>query len=250
MSYDSIILADNPAIFLPLDDLLGSTTVLDKTTGRRNGTVNGGVTLGVPGASSDGHTSALFDGTSGYIAFASAPVSVPPLTIEFAARWDSTNPFLGVWDSAPNQQNVLRHFSESTSAVKAQGFEWWQDTNLNFVPADQRWHLYHVIFSYGPNRQLDLWADGVQIGSVLGGNSAVLAWAASWVLGNINGGTAGWFKGTLQKFAVYPVKLTPLQILQHKAAFDDNNFIILPPPSIPPGNEPTFRSDLWKGLRR
>jgi len=65
-SYNAYLASLNPSAWWRLDDPVGSATVTDYSGNGYTGTVNGGVTLGKPGPPI-GSTSALFDGSTGYI---------------------------------------------------------------------------------------------------------------------------------------------------------------------------------------
>jgi hypothetical protein len=67
MGYNTYLASLGPLAWWKLDDPAGSATVADSSGNGYTGTVNGGVTLGEVGPGTGG-TSALFDGSTGYIA--------------------------------------------------------------------------------------------------------------------------------------------------------------------------------------
>lgn len=219
MSYDSIVIADGPRFYWPLNDAVSSTTVVDATGNGFTGTVAGGVTFGVAGGAADGETAASFDGSSGVLSIPSGAPPPPvamPVTIEFAIKAASTSP-VGIFDTDPGQPNVLRNY--------AGGFVEWQsnDPELSMaVPDTTHFHLYQVIFRDNGSglRHVDIYCDNNLVGSQDGtGSSASFGWPGELFFGNINGGSAGWYQGVLQKIAVYYKALNTTQIAAHYNAF-------------------------------
>lgn len=83
--YLSNVLTDTPSGYWRLNEPLASTSALDVSGFGMNGTYNGGVTLGQPGmlaVSTD--TSALFDGSTGYVVLPKAvnPANWSTITVE------------------------------------------------------------------------------------------------------------------------------------------------------------------------
>lgn len=82
MTYSSEVLADSPLLYWRLGESSG-TTAVDASGNSRNGTYNGGPTLGVTGLlTGDSNTAVTFDGVNDYVTGA-APATTSAFTIEF-----------------------------------------------------------------------------------------------------------------------------------------------------------------------
>lgn len=229
-SYDAAVVADGPKLFWPLNDAVGSTSVADASGNGFNGAVHAGVTLGVTGGGADSETAATFDGSSGSISVSMPPPGSMPVTFEFVIA--SSAPPMGIFDTDPSQPNTLRNFDA--------GFVEWQanDPEVAMGLPDANFHIYDV--TYHDNgaglRQVDVWLDHVlEASSVGAGASSSLGWPGPINVGNINNGSAGWYRGKLQKFAIYYKQLTPTQIAAHASAF----FGSAPTPTPIPSSSPT-----------
>lgn len=83
--YQSCILADNPLIYLPLNDPTGSTTAKDWSGYGRNATISGGVTLQQPGGMPQGEAGMRFDGSTGSLSVPDTgflPTGTAPRSLE------------------------------------------------------------------------------------------------------------------------------------------------------------------------
>lgn len=239
-SYDAVVVADGPKLFWPLNDAAGSTSVADASGNSFNGTVHGGVVLGAIGGGVDGETAAAFDGSSGVISASVAPPTTMPVTFEFVIAPTSTLP-VGVYDTDPGSPGTLRNFDD--------GFVEWQsnDPEVSMGVADLNFHLYDVIYRDNGSglREVDVWLDGALEATGVGvGASSSFGWPGPINVGNINNGSAGWYGGTLQKFAIYYRQLTPAQIAVHASAFFGSGSPtptpwVTPTPTATPSASPT-----------
>jgi Concanavalin A-like lectin/glucanases superfamily len=209
VSYDSVILADSPLGYYTLNG-----NVNDTSGNGHNGTATA-ITYGAGGIANDGSQAAVFNGSTSKIALNEpAPNGGGcPITLEFWAKPSSTSP-IGMFDTAPNQANVLRQNAAGT-------VEWWNaDPQINLSLPDTAWHYLVLVFrrSAGGNngsRILDYYRDAALISST-GGGSTGYAWQTP-NLGCINGNSS-FYTGSIQKFAIYGVALNTTQISAHFAA--------------------------------
>jgi hypothetical protein len=208
MSYDSRVLADSPDGYWPLDDSSGSSTARDASGNGHAGTPTS-VTFGSTGYANDGSTAASFNGSSSHISIPFPAFSAAPLSIEFIFKPSSTSP-VGVWDGAPSQTNVIRQYS-------AGNCEWWSgDPSVALSLPDTNAHHLALVFEIASShRRVTYYLDGLQKSQTTGSTSTSLTWTNPFQLGNINSGGAGWYNGTLQKFALWKSALTATQVKNH-----------------------------------
>lgn len=88
------VLADHPVAYYRLNEVSGSPTVFDSSGNNHHSvTVEGGVTLGMPGLG-HGDTGALFDGATGRIVVLNSEALNPArITMEAVFRWDGPTIF-------------------------------------------------------------------------------------------------------------------------------------------------------------
>ena len=122
ITYANAVLADNPIGYWRLGESSG-TTALNSSAFGRNGTYNGGVTLGLPGAiPADSNTAAGFNGSTAFVSVAGSPFNLANnFTLEawvindntvvrppVAPRIFSNRTFSGV-GSADERRNSVHH---------------------------------------------------------------------------------------------------------------------------------------------
>jgi hypothetical protein len=145
-----------------------------------------------------------FDGVNDQVTLPLAMTAMP-LTIEMWVNPASSSP-VGIFDSASGQPDVLRNYS-------AGYVEWWNATprvTLNLTASV--WQ--HVIFVFkhnGTDRIIDYYKNGVLQTSASGVGSSTYAWT-TFRLGNINGGTNGWYSGLIDEVKIYNYALTSDEI--------------------------------------
>lgn len=197
-------LSSGPYLYLNFDEGTGST-VNDKSGNAYSGTWNGSGTHWTQGKFGN---AALFDGSTDYISFASLPKpSNTSFTMMFWAKPNSATP-VGIFDSAPNQQNVFRNYSSGY-------IEWWNSNpRFSLGLTANTWQHVAIIVDYdGTNRILKYYKNGVYQTTVTSATIPTLAWT-TFRLGNINSGTAGWYSGALDEFKIYNYARTPQQIIE------------------------------------
>lgn len=151
-----------------------------------------------------------FNGTSSFITTtldSIAKVGSMPITIELWVNSDSATP-VGMFDSAPNNQNVLRNFSG--------GFvEWWNASpSVSLGISASIWYQLIFIYKFSTNRIIDYYRNGQFISTSTGSTTSTYAWTGLR-FGDINAGTAGRYSGKLAIARVYNKELLSLEVLQN-----------------------------------
>ena len=113
--FSAQVLADRPVAYYRLNEPAGSTTVLDSSGNNHHSvTVEGGVTLGVPGLG-HGDAGAAFDGATGRIVVLNSEALNPArITMEAVFRWDGPTIFYqrilqkgSYYSGSKDQYNIL-----------------------------------------------------------------------------------------------------------------------------------------------
>ncbi len=177
--------------------------------GGNNATANGGITTsatGGPYGASSPYIS--FNGTTGWLSFVAAPGDggFPGDTIVLWIKPTAAT-FVGLIDTQPGAGGVHRNypagFFERQAGVSA------AIPNLSTV------NWTHLAFSI--SRQsgvLNIYVNGVvQTGFPLLFDSAAYPFNATWVIGNINGGGAGWLSAKIAHFAYFNRQLQAAEVL-------------------------------------
>src|ERR1039458_3012785 len=206
-TYDSLIVADGPLGFWPLNESSG-TTATDVTGNGHNGTYTGGFTLGQAGIG-DGETAASFNGSTGYVTVpdASALRLVPPFSIE---SWV----YPSSWGNYPMIVTKAVAISDSFEFRLHAGtgkLAYYGGTDSRTVATVPKSVWSYVVAAY----------DGINIRLYINGVlSATTPWtgtpAASTDPLRIGARSDGYyFPGKIAKPAVYNYALTPTQIGAH-----------------------------------
>jgi hypothetical protein len=138
-----------------------------------------------------------FNGTSSYIttAFDSVAVGSMPITLELWINSDSSTP-VGIFDSAPNNQNVLRNFSSGN-------IEWWNASpSVSLGLSASTWYQLLFIFRFQTNRYIDYYRNSQFVSTTMGSTTSTFTWTGLR-FGDINNGTAGRYAGKLAIARVY-----------------------------------------------
>jgi hypothetical protein len=203
-TYASAVLADGASHHWPLNEPSGTTAV--DVIGGKNGTISGGVTLNQAGIA--GGKAMTFNGSTGKIVTA-ASVTLPaaPFTMEL---WFKTSV-------------VAQRIAFSTAVTGYTGLRLLlgvDSTGLLFlygsyaqlgqhVITDGRWH--HAVAVIGTASLATLFVDGV--GEVPQGfppPTSVGPVSIGW-----DDFTSAFWNGSIDEVAIYPLALTPAQILAH-----------------------------------
>ncbi len=201
----------------PLDKGLVGYWKMDESSGTTTSDSSGNLytgTLGV-GASAPTWTNGKFggglsfDGTSDLVNLSTItkPTTSFPITLSFWVNPTTTSP-VGIFDSAPGQGNVLRNYS-------AGNIEWWNgQPQVSLGLSSSVWQHVTVVYDHdGTNRILRYYKNGTLTSSSSFAGTNEYNWS-NFTLGNINGGDAGWFSGSLDEFRVYNRALSPAEVQQ------------------------------------
>ncbi|MFH1601459.1 MAG: DUF2341 domain-containing protein [Candidatus Shapirobacteria bacterium] len=196
--------APGPYAYLDFDEVT-DTTIKDISGNNYSGLWNGTGTHWTEGKFGGG---AKFDGSTDYVSFSSLPKPANlPITIMFWTKPTTSTP-IGIFDSAPGSQDVLRNYGSGE-------VEWWNsepDVSLGLT-ANQWTHLAFIYSYSGGNQTVDWYKNGIKQTSESAAGDGTWAWT-TFRLGNINGGSSGWYSGALDDFKIYNYARTQEQIVQ------------------------------------
>ena len=231
MSYVSEVLADNPSVFLKLDD--ATTTFADSSGNGHIQTSSGTLTANQAGFTSEIVASALFGGGKVAEDFGSA-TAYTNLTLE--VWYKSTNGNGVLWTSRGVAGNGLTLFIGATGAGfgSAGQVSWgldgalYQGVNTNATFNDGQIHHIVAVFSRASGAispsDFTIYVDGalqtVTQHSINGSVNVPFTPSANWLMGQH---PAGWANGTLTSTnlamaALYPAALTGQRINAHFSA--------------------------------
>ena len=220
MSYDSIILADSPTVYWPLNETTG-TTITDAT-----GNGNGGTYVGSPTLNQTG----IGDG-SGAVLFASASSQYAKGTTVLQSTTNNWSVECWVKLNASSSGNTDGMFVHNGNNGPGGGAGWGVGLHggtgleyylahvdavaMSYTFADFLWHHVVLVRNAGTAAA---WVDNVQTGNTTTeapgapGNFAGLTVAAEAQLAT---GYARFVDATIAKAAIYPVALSTTQISNH-----------------------------------
>jgi PKD repeat protein len=220
-SYRSTILADNPVSYWRLGETSG--TKATDSAGTSNGSITGGVTLGVAGAlASDTDTAMQFDGKSGY-------VSVPDkTTLDFSGdftieAWAKPTALNGIGGAIVHKGGatgypVWQYRLGITSGNKWRGTVFVGNTNVIVTdpgtPSTTAW-TYLVMTKAG--NTLTLYVNAVAVATTTIGG-AVNTSTGILAIGRTGASSSDYFSGRIDEVAVYGTALTPARIQAHYSA--------------------------------
>jgi hypothetical protein len=221
-SYSSTVLGDGPISYWRLGETSG-TTAADSGNGGNPGAINGGVTLGVPGAVvGDANAAMSFNGSTGYVGIPdkanlditgditveawAKPNSLNGTTQTVLTKGDNNSTNTGGWQyrlsiTSGNQWKALVYSGTTSYAV----------TDTQDVPSTSAW-AYLVLIRSGTT--LTFYVNGVNVGSTsapgaLNTGTGILAFGRA-------GSYAGYyFSGAIDEVAVYNYALSVNQIQSH-----------------------------------
>jgi hypothetical protein len=225
VNYKNTVLLDGPIGLWPLGDAHGSGTVVDASGNGNNGTVNGGVTLGSAALlTGDTTTSALFDGSSGYI---TVPTLAPntfsgtdgSISLECVIKPTLTAP-VGIFDSSPGVQKFcIRNDSYVFQSFSYQGIEWTPLTPM--VPFSlTSGVVHHLGMVFRGSQFVDIYLDGALYGSLGIPGSGLVTWGTfTWgkAIATI-GSAAQFFGGNMMMLAIYNYALSDDRWAAHAQA--------------------------------
>jgi hypothetical protein len=228
VAYADVVLADGASGYWPLQETSGTTAVA--SAGGVNGTISGGVTLGVPGPWT-GATAMRFDGVDGKISLAAplgawAAFGTGPLTLECWFRLPALPGAQMVYvdlkdDGTTNAGPYLTVDAANYRLLAYNTVGGSASITISLGTPGTGWHHLVGVLTRGPD-ELRLSLDG---GARTAGPAAFPAGTNVTPLGTTKGGFGSasqgtlWFlTGDLAHVAVYKVALTPTQIAAHYQA--------------------------------
>lgn len=232
MSYQSVILADSPVAYWPLNETSG-TTAYDLSGNGNNGTYNGGIVLAdYPAPLGAGGSAPKFDGSTAYVT-GSQLLTAATANVSLEA-WVN---FEGI--SSPNGGCFLKNGQYNNGYAIGNGGTSFDTAGNNLIGLYEitswnpttsaiptsNWH--HCVIVIGANSTSTFYIDGVQVAT--NSNSDINTPGAQWVIGadDNNGSgvntTGRFFAGSLSNVAIYPTALDATQIQTHYTAGVSNN---------------------------
>src|SRR5262245_6189456 len=222
-TYAETIVADGAVAYWRLGEPSGTTAA--DSIGGNNGTLSGGVTLGVAGAVS-GNTAMAFNGTTGKIVVPNGPflaAGTGPLTLE---AWIRTTTLQDTWfvDGKRDSTTLAgAGFLVSGSAPGGINFVTSDGTTNSFCGAeiayaDNAWHHLVGTVTRGASDISRLYVDGVKVAEItLPVTGASLTSARALVIG-ADEGPVTFANGQVDEVAFYKTALTLTQIAAHYSA--------------------------------
>jgi len=218
LPYAQQVTGDGATYYWRLNDTTGSIAMA--TIGGADGTISGGVTLGVPGPLADGSTAMMFDGTTGKIVTAAIVTLPPSFTLEawikiMAAAPSSELPYAMVNFPTGEWFNFKLY---PVSGARRPGIQ----TPFGYAPlsangiANDVWH--HVVWVLANSTAAQCFIDGVAVGVSDAGPGAARTGSTGVCELAYSSGHGTYWPGAIDEVAIYPVALTPAQIAAHYAA--------------------------------
>ncbi|WP_345068410.1 DUF7594 domain-containing protein [Leifsonia kafniensis] len=229
--YQSQVIADGAQLYWRLDDTAANWAQdrSRQTTSGKSGQYLNGVTLGQPGAiTGDPDTSALFNGSDGYVWNDQQKSGPTSYTIE---TWIKTNTnrggkIVGYGDGRPRTDTLATQLSSNvdkqiymdntgrlTFGVNSGGT---QTIRSGSAYNNNAWH--HIVATQGANG-MALYVDGVNVGqnTVATNSSAVGNWHVGGdnLSGWPNRPTSNFFAGQIDETAIYSAPLSAQQVARH-----------------------------------
>ena len=183
---------------------------------------------GLAYSTAGGAPSMLFDGINDYATFGAGGVPQPslPITWNFWFKANTAYPDQpdGLFDTAPNQSNVMRQIDNSAyGGGQIPTVEWsGQNPKIDLTQVAgsyivTNWNQYTFVYNYATIRVLKWYINGVLITTANGNTTSTLNWTEV-VLGAINKNDF-WLNGYMNNAALYQGELTAGDILQNYNAY-------------------------------
>ena len=148
--------------------------------------------------------------SSGSIAInTTKPTDAGAFSVCFWAKPATTTP-VGMFDLAPSQGNYIRNFSAGHVTINGN-----PDCDLS-IPAAGVWYHFAFVFSKqsGAWNRIEYYRDGVLISTTNGVGVVNYNFGGPSVVGNINGGGAGYYSGSMADFRIYNRGLSASEVFQ------------------------------------
>jgi hypothetical protein len=218
-SYQTTVLGDSPSLYWRL----GTSGTTDLSGNGRNGTAQGGVTIGgATGAiAGDADAATDFDGSSDYVSSTYKPfINSTTRTFEGWAWRDSsaaTSTLFGGGQTTTGQEARLYITSGSNDVnFQANHFAGTTQTWAAAWPGTGQWVHWVLIFNESADTA-ELFINGVSQTSKAA-TTPFITVAGNFELGTHIEGAGGWWDGKLDEVAVYESALSAAQILEHYEA--------------------------------
>ena len=164
--------------------------------------------------------SIVFDGTDDYVSNTMPSPGSLPITFDFWVNTNNVFP-LGIFDTAPNQANVLR---QSNRLGFADSYvEWWNaNPRVLLGLSALTWNNITIEYSFTTNRTIKYYRNGNLISTTTGTTDPTFAWT-TLNFGTING-NSNWYSGKISLIEIYNRALTATEIQQNYLATKSRYF--------------------------
>lgn len=218
--YKNVILADTPVAYYRMDER-AFPEVLDWSGNGNNGTINGGVTLGQPGAIADGDTAMKFDGSTGYIQLPTSMTISGQFTVEVWANLSSAGagPFGMLGSRGPTDYSFdLKLGNSSTINIVHSDIgtgSAWLSTAADASTTIFTGVWYHVVY-VATSSGYTIYLTGVSIGSGSLIDTPLLCDSNHQLrIGSDGSAAPEFFNGFLDEVAIYAYALSADQVQRH-----------------------------------
>lgn len=208
-AYNTEVLSDNPWSYLRLGETSG-TTAVDSSPNSRNGTYNGGFTLGQASSLSyDTNTSALFNGSNTHISFAQSSTNPQRFTLECRFKTTQTNGgLIGFSDvqgasGATNYDREIRLIDGKLQFYIYSGATVIISSTANYN--DNNWHTVSAVIA---NIGMQLWVDGQLV--ITSAVNAPQNYNGYWHIGHTPAG--GFYSGLMDEVSITESDLNSTRI--------------------------------------
>ena len=234
-AYSQAVLAAGPVAYWRLGD--GGATAVDEL-GSNDGTLNGGVVTGRPGAISGSTDTAMrFDGVNDYIALGSSPTLQPQLfTVEtwFRSLGQPNAPgYIGRWRTFGWSAVVSQRGTVSGSIYGTSGTQYVAESPGRYD--DGLWH--HLVVSRAA-ASLSLIIDGSVVATVAVPEASRYE-AGAAAIGRDGNANDWYFNGDIDEFAFYSRPLTLSEAIAHYCLGGGSGAVCNHPPTASAGTSQT-----------
>ena len=186
-----------------------------------SGNGNHGTFVNGTGFNSANGGSIVFDGVNDYVSNTMPNPGSLPITFDFWVNSNVSAPE-GIFDTAPNQANVLRQFGRTFGFLDA-WVEWWSNSPqvlLGLSPSV--WTNITIEYSFTTNRTIKYYRNGNLITTATGSTNPTFAWT-NLTFGVINL-SSGPYSGKISIIKIYNRALTATEIQQNYLATKSRYF--------------------------
>lgn len=151
-----------------------------------------------------------FNGSSSYMTVNMPKPSSMPISFDFWIYPDTSTP-AGLYDSAPNNADVLRQYDDANVNGRA---EWWnKDPTISLGLSATAWQHIVLIYSFATNRTITYYRNGSLISTTTGGTSSTFSWT-TLNFGRINNGSP-FYAGRVSTIKIYTKALSSTEVTQN-----------------------------------